>query len=561
MNDGRGSLSASRVLPDMKSDYLGLGDIYAPAIGDLDGDGDLDLVFNRAQELRVFLNDGGGNFEQRPPLDSSATPIAADLNGDRRSEIVALRYGRKEVAVYSSANPFAQPVVFHAGTGPLNGVAGDYNNDGALDLAVLQTHRNETDASSVVLYLGDGRGGLSRASEVLVSDGSGIAAADMNHDGVLDLLVPSLLRGDLRMPAPILDDYVRGISVVFGNGDGTFRVPPAVRGIAGAGVRAAADFDGDRIDELIVGKKDLYVGWMNDDGSYRFDAVPVAAGENAPVVAGGGKLLIAANNIVHLLSTSAPGHWSDAAFHAGDVVKALQLWRDRIGVIAGSSFKVFSATGALLDTVSVPSPAKQPFGRNEMRIDAADVDRNGTTDVLITALGSFGLLPFSCCASYQPDGWLVLLRGRADGTFAPPEVLTADRRLFAAAVADFNADGWVDIELAEGASSILAYARLSTLFGNGSGRFSERAESIGFVPELIADFNLDGLPDFKKRSTIVFGGPSGKLVRYHDAALGSVVARRKRTGAPSLVGSVPLRGDLFFVDLVPDSTRNRAARH
>jgi len=275
-----------------------------------------------------------------------------------------------------------------------------------------------------------------------------------------------------------------------------------------------------------------------------------------PFVVDGDKLFISENRNIHILSSSAPGQWTDNVIDAGNAVAALQIWSDRIAVVAGggeaATLKVFTRGGNLLYSYALaPSPAKEPSYRNPFRIHAADVDRDGTMDLIVTALPSAPTW-FHDRTPYN-DAYVEWFRGRADGTYAPPEVLLADRRIYAAAVADFNGDGAVDITL-QG----VAFPAF-TLYGDGAGHFIEGSSSFGFVPELIADLNLDGVLDFKKGGIVAYG-PFGKTVRYLDSAIGWVLMRRERGGPLSLAGSIEQRGDLFFIDLVPEG-RRRGARH
>jgi FG-GAP-like repeat len=64
------------------------------SIGDLDGDGDIDIVLAKGRHwpLVIFINDGKGGFVEKHPfgLAKSATRAIAlgDLDGDRRLDIV-----------------------------------------------------------------------------------------------------------------------------------------------------------------------------------------------------------------------------------------------------------------------------------------------------------------------------------------------------------------------------------------------------------------------------------------------------------------------------------------
>lgn len=132
--------------PEFDLDPFSVG--LAP--GDLDGDGDLDLVAasSAAQLVRAFLNDGAGNFTPQAPL-----TFAEEL-----PESVALA---------------------------------DFDADGALDAAVIDI------VSSQALFLrGDGAGTftLGGATPIGVSPPN-LRAADLDLDGCADLVATSVLEG------------------------------------------------------------------------------------------------------------------------------------------------------------------------------------------------------------------------------------------------------------------------------------------------------------------------------------------------------------------------------
>ena len=79
---------------------------------------------------------------------------------------------------------------------------GDFNRDGKLDFADADTN--------LQVFLGNGDGTFEPPANYLVGTGViFVAAADLNHDGKLDLIVANL----------------DGLFVLLGNGDGTFQTP------------------------------------------------------------------------------------------------------------------------------------------------------------------------------------------------------------------------------------------------------------------------------------------------------------------------------------------------
>jgi hypothetical protein len=159
-------------------------------LGDFDGDGALDAVFGADQfgsGVRAFAGDGaGGWLETTAPAITAAnlgSILAGDLDGDGDLDIVA--FGKAGAAVdafvatndggsWSVSGPLPGPGVAGGLADPVQGSLGDIDCDGDLDLAAGGVvYRNEA-------------GGF--AAPIAI-DGSRIAHfADMNGDGQLDLV-------------------------------------------------------------------------------------------------------------------------------------------------------------------------------------------------------------------------------------------------------------------------------------------------------------------------------------------------------------------------------------
>ncbi len=90
---------------------------------------------------------------------------------------------------------FAPERRYTVGIEPQSVVAGDFNHDGVLDLAVVNVHSNSV---SVFLGLGDGTFGIEHQFGVGIAP-KGVVLGDFNGDGMLDLAVTHLVSNDVSV--------------------------------------------------------------------------------------------------------------------------------------------------------------------------------------------------------------------------------------------------------------------------------------------------------------------------------------------------------------------------
>jgi uncharacterized repeat protein (TIGR01451 family) len=197
------------------------------------------------------------------PVGTSPAAVAVgDFNGDGKPDIAVANTGSSTVSILlgNGDGTFQPAMNFTAGNNPTTVAIGDFNGDRKLDLAVFQQGTNGVPGSVSILF-GNGNGTFQAPKKLaLTSTASVMAVADFNLDNKSDLAVSDF------------DPNTNAISfnIFIGNGNGTFQPPKQTVLAGGSGWHfAVADFNGDsKPDAAIGGGGAIQILLGNGDGTF-----------------------------------------------------------------------------------------------------------------------------------------------------------------------------------------------------------------------------------------------------------------------------------------------------
>ena len=243
------------------------------AAGDFDNSGSVDLAITNGsglRELTLFFNqDGTGTSWTSDTLltdgDADLTSVvAANFTPSTDSNIdlfITMDSGYVEIPDHDEvwqgdgSGSFTEIESANTGSLPIFALAGDFNEDGTLDMAIANL-----DSHSVTIVLGNGDGTFAEATGSPITVGTNprhIATGHLNGDAHTDLAVTN--SGD------------NTVSILLGNGDGTFGAAADVASSDQVGGIVISDFDGDGRRDIVVARfsadlVSIYRG--NGDGTF-----------------------------------------------------------------------------------------------------------------------------------------------------------------------------------------------------------------------------------------------------------------------------------------------------
>ena len=488
---GNGDGTFGTAISTLTSSWVSTGGYGQAAIttGDFNGDHKTDIAFvDQNQKLEILISNGDGTFTALTPTPSgnswTVSLFTADLNHDGKTDLIGIGSGYLDTYLGNGDGTFGTPwsesfdsygmggayynVPGKENVGILTGntfimdpslgdgtfapvdteIFSNGNNNGTAVVSADLNKDGKPDAvivnsqqNTVSVLLGNGGGSFQPNVDYRVGNNpSAVRVADVNSDGIPDLIV--------------VNTNDATVSILLGNGDGTFQPATATQTGPSPSALAIGDFNGDGIPDLAILTSDPSIEILlgNGDGTFSspipdtYYAIQVNSGATGIAIAD----FNGDANMDLAVSLSGPGV-------AG------------VSVFLGNGDGTFTTLRPLTDLIF---PAPGALGSSQ--ILAADFNGDGIPDVAV-----FG------------NGVLSILLGKGNGMFQMHQDTDVSGARFT--LADFNGDGILDAFTSDG----------NLLLGNGDGTFqTTRTFQTGSsffgtsgVDVTAADFNGDGMID------------------------------------------------------------------
>jgi hypothetical protein len=467
------------------------------ALGDLDGDGDVDILvgdsFFSSPGISVLKNNGDQTFAEpvyypAPQNEVVGEVALSDFDFDGDLDAFATIRGdldqMTKIKVWrnNGDGTFAAPIEFPTGQGPAGIVIADFTGDGKPDVITANYGGSSISILRHNGLTGDSAGFLPPVTFDAINHAEKIAAADVNGDGILDVVV-----GELVGIGPSAT-----LAVMINTGDGNFAAPviydAAPGGRFGSTAVALADLDND-------GDVDLIGGGLYENGSIDNGAV-TSRRNNGNGTFGAAEIILFTNpNFVSQPKEITTGFLNGDGF--ADIVAAVPSGRAIEGFVVvnsngsggfntpvyyeasqqtfdvavvdldkdghGDVITVANSSAAVtvhknLGNGSFPVLTRYEVASLSDAVESADIDNDGDIDIVVNGVVDI----------VSNDGVVKILKNNGNGTFAPAIDYTPTRTFGDMKLRDINGDGFLDLVLAPNACCSPYHFGTALNLGNGT---------------------------------------------------------------------------------------------
>jgi hypothetical protein len=310
--------------------------------------------------------------------------ISVDVNKDGKPDVITANYHDSSISILlgNGNGTFQTAITYSVGAYPTGLAAGDFNGDGKIDLVVanaINPHQSSCPTcglQGVSVLLGNGDGTFQPSIYYAAASGTAwVSAKDVNGDGIIDIIAAAW--------------QANAVSVLLGNGDGTFRAPINTPVGEVPHSIAVGDLNADKKPDLAVGNmysNNVEILLGNGDGTF-------TAGASYPVG-------LVPHSICH----------GDFNGDGKIDLATANINSASMSVLLGNGDGTFQAA------VSYPTEGVGPTS-----LYPADYNGDGITDIAVANSGSLstGLATDGNSPTSAGPSSVAIFIGNGDGTFQP----------------------------------------------------------------------------------------------------------------------------------------------
>jgi hypothetical protein len=373
-----------------------------------------------------------------------AKPVAGDFNGDGHLDLAMPVEGGIAILLGTGSGTFASADFYDVGQIVGAAAVADFNGDKFPDIAFT------LEATYPRVLLGNGKGSFSLGPDPNSSYGAQgadvtLLTADFNGDGIKDLNLGNMIPNQASASTQ---------SVELGVGNGTFSAPISLPN----GSPIIGDVNND-------GRSDMVYVY--------YDTITATLGQSNGTFK---------SVTTELRLANATGHYNIGDVNHDGKLDVVINYYDHLEIWFGNGDGTFT----FANSVNVSNVV------SDVVAVVADLDGDGNGDIVLAP-------DPNAAANFGP---MAILYGNGDGTFQTPVLVPVSHRYSLISVADLNGDGKPDLAMTDGGS-------VAILMNLGNRKFQSEVDYVagGAVSALnLVDVNGDGFPD------IVVANPGGTTI-------------------------------------------------